>query len=266
MKKQPNPTTHNIPILKIVVLAACLTVSIVSILTIYQRQSVFMYVALSVIVAILTLVWSQIKSFYLAIMKRRAGRITVRVIVICFIVAAVYSAVISVLMIGAMLKKPSEDATLIVLGCQVRGEQPSLMLHRRIDAALGYMQGNPDTVAVLSGGQGEGEFISEAEAIFRQLTANGIDENRLFLESFSTSTYENIAFSKDVITAYGLSTDVAVVTDGFHQYRAQFYASRMGLEPAAVSSKTPFYVVPYYWLREIAAITAQVVLGMNVNA
>lgn len=222
-----------------------------------------MYVVLSVFVAALTLFWSQIKSFYQFVMKNRAGRITVRVIVICFIAAFLYCTVISVLMISTMRKEPPDGATLIVLGCQVRGEEPSLMLHRRIDAALVYIQSNPDTVAVLSGGQGEGEHISEAEAIYRQLMANGVNQDRMFLENTSTSTYENVAFSEAVIAASGLSKNVAVVTDGFHQYRAQFYATRLGLAPSAVSSKTPFYVLPYYWLREIAAITEQVVFGIN---
>lgn len=250
-------------IFKLIVLILCAAASVISILFIYQKQSVVMYVAISVTIAVLTLFWSHIKSLYASIMKRRVGRVVIKVIVCLIVVAMLYAIVISALMIGAMFSEPTEDATLIVLGCQVRGEQPSLMLSKRIGTALEYLRDNPDVPAVLSGGQGPGEDISEAEAIYRRLTAGGIDVNRLFQENVSTSTNENVNLSAEVIKSLEFSTNVAIVTDGFHQYRAQYYAKNAGLSPGAVSSNTPFYVLPYYWLREIAAITQQVVFGIN---
>lgn len=42
--------------------------------------------------------------------------------------------------------------------------------------------------AVLSGGKGDGENISEAEAMYRYLTGHGIDGDRLIREEESTST------------------------------------------------------------------------------
>ena len=194
------------------------------------------------------------------IRSRRAGRVLMRVISACMLAAVLYVAVISGLMIKAPGNSPQDGATLIILGCQVRGEMPSPLLFSRMNAALAFMQDNPESVAVLSGGQGDGEWISEAEAMRRHLTAHGISDERLFLEDRSTSTHENIHFSKAIIDELGLSQNVALATDGFHQFRAQSFSKDAGLSPGAVASATPLHLLPRYWLREIAAITTQVVL------
>lgn len=248
-------------IVRIIVVALCAILFFACLFISRHRQSAMMFMAISLAVAAVTVFWYQVKSWLAAMWAKRAGRIVIKICIILLIIAFIYCVIISVFMLGAIGNAPQEDSTLIVLGCQVRGETPSLMLSRRIDAALNYLNENPSAVAVLSGGQGDGEWITEAEAIFRRLTENGISEDRLFLEELSTSTYENIAFSKAIIDENNLPHDVAIVTDGFHQYRAQFFAENEGLNPGAVRSRTPFYTEMYYWLREIAAITLQVIFG-----
>ena len=71
--------------------------------------------------------------------------------------------------------------TVIVLGCRVKGETPSLALQKRADAAYFYLLKNPEAVAILSGGQGRGENISEAACLKKLLTDRGIAPGRLFL-------------------------------------------------------------------------------------
>ncbi len=44
----------------------------------------------------------------------------------------------------------------VVLGAQVRGQKPSKALKMRLEAARAYARENPDTVLILSGGQGPG--------------------------------------------------------------------------------------------------------------
>jgi len=182
--------------------------------------------------------------------------------VITFIVAAVlFFTVISGLMINAIYQEPASEATLIVLGCQVLGVTPSDVLAQRLETAYQYLLDKPDAVAILSGGQGPGEWITEAEAMRRYLTARGISKDRLYMEERSTSTYENIVLSQPIIVENKLHQNVAIATDGFHQYRAQDYAKNVGLAPGAVPSRTPSDKLPFYWLREVAAITVQVVFS-----
>ena len=64
---------------------------------------------------------------------------------------------------------------IIVLGAHVDGTRMTLALLERARRALLYLEENPGTKAVLSGGKGDGENISEAEAMYRYLTGHGIN-------------------------------------------------------------------------------------------
>ena len=70
---------------------------------------------------------------------------------------------------------------IIVLGAHVNGVRLSKALLERTRRALEYLEKNPKTRAVLSGGQGEGETISEAEAMRRYLEDHGLSRVRLIL-------------------------------------------------------------------------------------
>ena len=147
--------------------------------------------------------------------------------------------------------------TLIVLGCQVRGQTPSLLLSYRIQAAADYLAANPSAVAVLSGGRGDGEDISEAECMLRSLTAKGIDPGRLYLEDRSSSTQENLSFSKALMEREGLGGPVVVVSNDFHIYRALRMAEDIGLEAQGLAAKSKYrFSTPTYMLREALALVA----------
>lgn len=119
--------------------------------------------------------------------------------------------------------------TVIVLGCRVDGSVPSLQLKNRCAAAAEFMLQVPDSVAVLSGGQGPDEDISEAECMKRLLVEAGIDESRLYLEESSANTRENLENSLAVIKKNGLSQSVLVVTNEYHQCRAMLICRDLGI-------------------------------------
>lgn len=145
---------------------------------------------------------------------------------------------------------------IIVLGCSVKGEKASLSLLRRVDSAYDFLIKNPEAVAILSGGQGKGEKISEADCMFRLLREKGISENRLILEDKSTSTDENIKFSLDIIKKFNLQfkNEAAIATSEYHQLRAKMICRRYGLKAYAQSSRTKLIILPTFLLREIPAI------------
>lgn len=159
------------------------------------------------------------------------------------------------------MKSPAKNATVVILGCQVRGEELSRMLTDRANRAIEYLNENPNSVCVASGGQGEGESISEAEAIRRYLIANGISEDRIYIEDKSTSTYENITYSAEIIKEKGLCTDIVVASDNFHQLRASIFAERNGLKSSPIGTNTWIFLLPGYWAREVLAIVKAVVFG-----
>ena len=155
------------------------------------------------------------------------------------------------------VKVPAENATAVVLGCRVYGERASLSLVERLEAAYAYLEKNPEAVCVVSGGQGVGEDISEAECMYRWLVAKGIAEERIYKEEKSTSTDENIAFSKEVIDENGLNPNIAIVTSEYHSYRAGIIAQENDMSFGIVPGQTAIWLFPTFYVRELYAILAE---------
>ena len=179
----------------------------------------------------------------------------------CFVIFTIYGTIISGIMVYYACQAPSENATAVVLGAQVQESGPSVILSGRINAAEKYLKKNTKASAVLSGGQGDDEPMSEAEAIYNKLNNKGISSNRLYLESKSTNTTENLEYSLKIIKDYKLNDDIAVVTDGFHQLRVNIIASQLDLKQnvGAVNSDTSFIYLPTFVVREWFAIPYQLI-------
>lgn len=143
--------------------------------------------------------------------------------------------------------------TVVVLGCQIRGDRPSKMLGHRLDTAAGILNKQPDSMCIVSGGQGSDEDYSEAEIMKKVLIEHGIAENRILLEEQSTNTQENILYSSKLIKQEHLQTDIILVTDFYHQYRSNYLAQKQGLHSQGASCYTNPALVFSYWVREMLA-------------
>lgn len=154
---------------------------------------------------------------------------------------------------------------LIVLGAAVYGEEPSLTLVRRLEGAKAYLEQYPDSVAIVSGGMGPGEKITEAQAMFDWLTARGIDPARVVMEPKASSTLENLQFSFDLIRERGNEPQgkVAIVSSAYHLYRAKCMARNLGVADAAgvAAPWGRFFVMLNYFIREAFGVTHLWVLG-----
>ena len=152
----------------------------------------------------------------------------------------------------------------VVLGAGVRGTVPSLALRERVNAAYDYLTANPQATAVLSGGQGPGEDITEAACIYRELTQMGIDPARLLMEDKATSTIENLRFSLDLLEAEAGARPgkIAIVSSEYHIFRSCLFARHLGLEAVGVPARTSWFTLRLnYYLREIVAVWKYLVLG-----
>ena len=147
--------------------------------------------------------------------------------------------------------------TVVVLGCEVRKDGPSKMLTERLKAAYTFLNEHPDAVCVVSGGQGTNEITSEAEAMYTWLMNKGIDPNRLYKEDRSTSTKENLAFTKKVIADNDLDPDIIIVTSGFHEYRAGLIADTLDMNHKAYGAHTAWWLLPTFTVREMYGILYQ---------
>ena len=153
--------------------------------------------------------------------------------------------------------EPVDDADwVIILGAKVNISTPSLSLANRCRAAVAYLNENPRTRAVATGGKGADEWIAESLATKIYLQSEGIDAARVLTEEKSTSTQENFRFAREAIEAAGGSADdsVVIVTSAFHVYRAKKLAAAAGFtDVSAKGSKDLPLLVPYYYFREYAA-------------
>jgi len=148
---------------------------------------------------------------------------------------------------------------IIVLGAGVRGETPSLTLSKRLEKAYEYLYKNHEVVAILSGGQGSGENITEAEAMRRYLIGKGISKERLLLENQSTSTEENIINSFEIINKYNKDAKVIIITSRFHILRSKMLAKDNGKKVEGIGANTMEFLIPNYYLREFFAVIKEII-------
>ncbi|MBR6403946.1 MAG: YdcF family protein [Eubacterium sp.] len=222
-------------------------------------------IAVAIVLIGVVLLWNQVKKVLSFLWEKKVAK---RILVILsFLVGLVIVGAIGITILlyrGAVVDSlfmRSEEGgagksahVLLVLGCQVRGTSPSLMLRERLDAAYEYMVDHPDAVCIVSGGQGPGESIPEAECMYDYLVKKGIDGSRIYQEDKSTTTAENLTFSKEIMEREGLGKTVAMVTNEFHEYRARRLAYKYGLESIPVSAKTAGWLFPTYYVRELYAV------------
>jgi uncharacterized SAM-binding protein YcdF (DUF218 family) len=192
--------------------------------------------------------------------KYPAGKTVLLIVAGFSAVCILLAAFITVFMIRAANNSPDgQPTTLVVLGCQVRDGRPSLMLRRRLDTAYDYLSEYEDVKVIVSGGKGDDEAISEAQCMKDYLVSCGITEDRIIMEDCSSSTRENLAFSKKIIENNGLEEKITIVTDGYHQLRATMIAENLGIEPYNISAHTSYWLVPTYWVREWFGVLYQFV-------
>lgn len=180
-------------------------------------------------------------------------------------VGLVLFAVTEIFILCAATGTPEENCDyLLVLGCKVNGSAPSFSLQDRIDAAYNYLSSHPGTVAVLTGGKGEDEDISEAMCIYTELVSRGINVNRLWLEENATSTWENLTFSLKLIEERtgGKPQSVGILSSEYHLFRAGLFAKHLGVQPIGIPAATqnPTSKINYF-LREVGGVWHYLVLG-----
>lgn len=182
----------------------------------------------------------------------------------CYALGAVFLLVMGILM-GTAAKRADEikaDA-LIVLGAAVHGDRVTWVLSNRLDTAADYLTSHPDTLCVVSGGQGGGESVTEASAMHRYLIERkGIDKSRILIEDRAESTKENFEFSKALIEQrLGKDASIAFVTTDFHVFRARRVALKTGVDAEGIAAPDVWYIRINNFLRECVGIAVYALRG-----
>ncbi|MGL5634313.1 MAG: YdcF family protein [Sarcina sp.] len=188
-----------------------------------------------------------------------------KILVLISLVIGLVVATNLTMLVFAMNKNQDKVECIMVLGAGLEGEQVSETLKSRLDGALDYIANVEEYgFILLSGGQGHDELISEAEAMRRYLVNKGIPNEKIVLEDKSTSTFENFKYSKSIIeekTKKNIDeVSVKVFTNGFHCMRSYFLGKRLGYGELTMNgTKTPYYLAPYYYFREIFAMGKSII-------
>lgn len=155
----------------------------------------------------------------------------------------------------------------IVLGAAVRDGKPSDMLRFRLDRAVAYLEEMPTRYVIVSGGKGPLESEPEAEVMKRYLVGQGIAPNRILKEDRSTTTDENLRFSKEVVKArHGKDlTEIAIVSNDYHLYRAKRIAAQYYGEVYGLAAETPLQGQVVYLPREYFALVKSYFSGASGN-
>ncbi len=186
-----------------------------------------------------------------------------RLVLVCYGLGCLFLLFLGSLMLRAIDRGEHGDYdALIVLGAAVHGDRVTWVLSNRLDTAYDYAVAHPNTTLVVSGGQGDGESVTEASAMAGYLVRRGIDQSRILQEDKATSTAENFAFSKAIIDEQlGPDASIGFVTTRFHVYRAGRVALKGGIPARGLGAPDVWYLAINNFLRECVGICWYTVKG-----
>lgn len=166
------------------------------------------------------------------------------------------------IIIEARKKEINKVDYVIVLGARLYGDIPAPALKERLKAAKDYLLDNEEVDVIVTGGQGADEDIAEAEAMSKYLIDSGIGMDRIIIEDKSTSTFENLKFSLDILgdSEDNQEIEVLIVTNDYHLFRSKFLAKRLGMLPYGLPAKTPPSMIPWAYIREYFAVIKSALL------
>ncbi len=145
---------------------------------------------------------------------------------------------------------------IIIHGCGLSdGYKPTKLLSDRIDKAISiYRKCREKPYIIPSGGMGQGELISESQAMTDYLLDKGIPADHIILEDKSFSTRENLLNSKRIIDSRKGRKKTALVSSNYHIYRCLKYAREIDFRCIGIGSRVAFYYWPSALIREFIAI------------
>ena len=188
-----------------------------------------------------------------------------RVVTVCLVIGLLIFSITEGCIIGASFGNPDKHCDyFVVLGAKVREDGPSVSLWDRIYGAESYLRSHPDVIAVVSGGQGDDEPMTEGQAMYDELVKLGIQPERIWIEDSATSTRENITFALDLIEEKtGTRPDtLGVVSSEYHLFRAGLLTRECGVEFVGIPAKTSrASQLVNHMMREAAGVWQYLILG-----
>jgi len=188
---------------------------------------------------------------YKALLERIRGSRPWRVIrIILSLFAAIFIFVETDIILASFPGPIPTTPEIIILGAQVSDDGLSTTLYNRLSAGLEYAKAHEDIRVIVSGGQGLDEPVSEAAAMRDFLVARGLDEGRIYTESSSHNTFQNLKNTMAMLPKGDEPYPITIVTSEYHIRRTAMLAKRAGYEPYFIPAKTPLSILLSCYSRE----------------
>ena len=230
-------------------------------LLVLKRESRSLANLLTLLLAIFLTLYTIFQIFFIQYFPQWFNVLFTAVPLILFYLFVVFYNFITVSFLYQFNRPRYNQNYIIVLGAGLlNGETVSPLLAKRIDKAIAFYWAqskatlNPP-ILLMSGGQGSDEKVPEAIAMKQYALAKGIPERDILVEANSTTTLENMRFSKELMDQQTGGPYRAIFTsNNYHIFRAGLYAKQAGLKADGIGAKTAFYYLPNAFLREYIAI------------
>lgn len=119
----------------------------------------------------------------------------------------------------------------IVLGASVRGERPTAVLARRIEAAVDLYQARRVEKLLMTGDGGD-EFYNEPGAMQSYAIQLGVPVQDIMLDNNGRRTYDSCYRARAVFQV----EEAVVVTQRFHLPRALYLCEQMGIKATGLAA------------------------------
>ncbi len=185
------------------------------------------------------------------------------------ILVAGWVVVLVAIVVRSMRETDGHADAIVVLGAAQYSGRPSRVLSARLDHALELWQRARASRIVLTGGQRDGDLLSEAAAGRRYVVRRGVPAEAIVLESHGRTSLASMHGAAVLLNARRMSGSapprVLLVSDPFHMLRLEVLARLHGLVPMLSPTRTspisanPLVAVEYI-VRESFALPTDVAL------
>lgn len=140
---------------------------------------------------------------------------------------------------------------ILVLGCEVYSDgTPSPMLRDRLDRAVGLYEDGAAPKLLMSGDH-QTDSYNEVDAMKAYAVEHGVPEEDILTDGSGLSTFDSLYRAKYVYDG----TDILIVTQKYHLYRALYIANRLGMD--ATGAACDYEVYSGQIMRDLREILAR---------
>ena len=128
-------------------------------------------------------------------------------------------------------KKLEDVDCILILGAQVRSDNPSEILADRLKQGLELYKNGVAEKIIVSGDHGRTDY-DEVRVMKDFLISNGVQSENIFMDHAGFSTYDSMYRAKNIFKVERL----VVVTQEYHLYRAVYSGNKLGMDAYGVRS------------------------------